>query len=98
MKDDDARKKKNQGIQGTKTEGLDRREFFITAGKMIIPTIGFLGLSLMEFPKRVQAAVCPDCSNNCKNTCLTGCGGSCGTGCGGTCKGSCETGCSGTAK
>lgn len=98
MRDDDAMKKENGGVPGAKQEGIDRREFFITAGKVIIPTLGLLGLSLTGLPQKVQAAVCPDCSNNCKDSCLTGCGGSCGTGCGGGCTGTCKGACEGTAK
>lgn len=58
------------------TEKMDRRKFISTTGKVIIPTLGIMGLSL-KYSGTVQAAGCK------------GCDGVCG-GCDGTCKGGCE--------
>lgn len=66
------------------TEKMGRRDFFMTAGKLILPTIGIVGLSLSA-GSRAQAA---DCTGNCTGTC-TGCEGGCWS-CVGTCDATCE--------
>ena len=87
MKEDDAMKDGQCKEQGVKTDGMDRREFFITVGKVIIPTLGLLGLSLVEFPSRVQAADRKDCSSTCTSSCVNGCTTSCGANCSSSCIG-----------
>ncbi len=69
---------------------LDRREFFVKAGKIIIPTIGILGLSLSGFSVRTATA-------DCDSICTGGCQGAC-TGCTGSCSGTCNWACSDTCK
>lgn len=71
-------------------ENLDRREFFGRAGRIVIPTLGLLGLSLAGFPVRSASA-------DCNSICTGGCQGAC-TGCTGSCSGSCEWACSDTCK
>ncbi len=65
------------------TEKMNRRDFFAATGKVIIPTLGLLGLSL-GFSRSAQAGCDFTCSGGC-----TGCEGVCG-GCDGTCKNGCE--------
>ena len=60
---------------------MDRRDFFISAGKLLIPTLGILGLSL-SLGGKAQAA-------DCKGTCSGSCSGGC-TSCVGTCATTCE--------
>ncbi len=69
---------------------LDRRGFLIKAGKIIIPTIGILGLSLTGFSVRPATA-------DCDSICTGGCQGAC-TGCTGSCSGTCYWACSDTCK
>jgi len=64
------------------TEKIDRRDFLSIAGKMVIPTLGILGLSLTGFPRNAAA------------TCNTTCAGSCSLSCSGRCDGTCRDGCS----
>jgi CXXX repeat radical SAM target protein len=78
-----------------KTEKMDRRGFFSTVGKAIIPTLGILGLSLTAFSTKANAA-CADtctggCSNSCKGcfSCTGGCSGTCDRTCVGICADSC---------
>jgi len=74
---------------------MDRREFFAAAGRMIVPTIGIIGLSLSGATKTVQAANCDGlCSGTCYGAC-TGCTGSCTSTCQWTCVDTCKNTCSG---
>ena len=74
---------------------MDRRDFFLKAGKLAIPTLGILGLSLTGFARKTEAAGCGTlCSGTCYGAC-TGCTGSCTSTCLGTCYGSCQNTCSG---
>ena len=85
---------------------MDRRDFLVTTGKLVIPTLGILGLSL-KFTGQAQAATCSfacssgcsgscgsDCSNACANNCIGGCRGKCEGVCGG-CDGTCNKTCEG---
>jgi len=74
-------------------ETMDRRDFFVTAGKLVIPTLGILGLSLASFPRKVEAA---DCSNTCATSCAVGCTGGCAGSCSSSCTQSCGGACTGT--
>jgi len=76
--------KKSNNSETISTEKMDRRDFFVTAGKVIIPTLGIIGLSL-AIGGKVQAATC---SGNCTGSC-TGCKGGCWS-CVGTCQETCE--------
>ena len=43
---------KIKGVSGTVIGGpdkIDRRNFFVTAGKLVIPTLGILGLKSVRF-------------------------------------------------
>ena len=65
----------------SQAEKLDRRDFLKTCGKIIIPTIGILGLSLATASRAVA---------------VKSCGGTCSYACDG-CRGTCETTCSGSS-
>ena len=69
---------------------LARREFFLTAARVIIPTLGLMGLGLTAFSGRAAAA-------DCSSLCTGGCQGAC-TGCTGSCTGTCHWACSDTCK
>ena len=62
---------------------MGRREFFLSAGKLIIPTLGVLGLSIALGGKG-QAA---DCKATCASNCTRNCVGSCTATCEGWNKG-----------
>ena len=66
------REKDSAKIEGT----MDRRDFFMTAGKLIIPTLGVLGLSMLG-GKTAQAAGCKDCASNCTRSCIGSCTSTC---------------------
>jgi len=85
------------------TEKMVRRDFFLAAGKLVIPTLGFLGLSLSGLTRKV-AAGCSDsctggCSDSCKGcvSCTGSCAGECVSTCRDICANSCTVGCSGTS-
>ena len=71
---------------------MNRREFFVKSGKIIIPTIGLLGLSFSASPRTARAAM------SCGTSCSNGCGSSCDLNCSSSCEGFCKGGCSGTCK
>jgi len=73
-------------------EKMGRRDFFVNTGKLIIPTIGIIGLTLSGLSKTVEAA------NSCGTTCSGGCGDSCSLNCLSSCEGFCKGGCGGTCK
>lgn len=82
-------------------ENVDRRGFFTTVGKAIIPTLGIIGLSLMPLSTRPAAADCSDtCSGGCADTCqgCFGCTGSCAGECDRTCRDICANSCTVTAE
>ncbi|MDR3566093.1 MAG: Cys-Xaa-Xaa-Xaa repeat radical SAM target protein [Negativicutes bacterium] len=96
MKEEEEKKKKTLFNE---TEKMDRRNFFVHSAKMVIPTLGILGLSL-ELPKIAEAA-CPDtCSGGCSNTCsgCFGCTGSCAGECSKTCRDICANSCTVTSR
>jgi CXXX repeat radical SAM target protein len=74
---------------------INRRKFFINSAKMVIPTLGFLGLTLTVFSGKALAA-------NCQGTCTGGCALSCTGGCAGecsrTCRDICANSCTVTAR
>lgn len=55
---------------------MGRRDFFVTAGKLVIPTLGILGLSLVIGDK-AQAAGCKNCASNCTRSCIGSCTATC---------------------
>lgn len=56
---------------------IDRRAFFVTAGKVIIPTLGLLGLSV-TLGNKAQAAGCQStCASNCTKNCVGSCTATC---------------------
>ena len=56
---------------------MGRRDFFLSAGKLIIPTLGVLGLSIALGGKG-QAADCKDtCVSNCTRNCVGSCTATC---------------------
>lgn len=69
---------------------IDRRNFFVTAGKLVIPSLGILGLTLSDFGSSVAADCSSMCSGECKGAC-TGCTGSCSGSCEWTCSSDCES-------
>ncbi|ABC78743.1 Cys-Xaa-Xaa-Xaa repeat radical SAM target protein [Syntrophus aciditrophicus] len=100
MDGEDSFRKKMETVYG-KTEKVDRRGFFTTVGKAIIPTLGILGLSLMQLSPKPAAADCADtCSGGCSETCqgCTGCTGSCAGECDRTCRDICANSCTVTAE
>ena len=66
------------------TKKMDRREFLSATAKIVIPTLGILGLSLISPVSRARADDCSDCSGSCKGSCFAACNSSCS----GTCYGS----------
>ena len=84
---------KIKGVSGTVIGGpdkIDRRNFFVTAGKLVIPTLGILGLSLSGFSGSVAAGCSSMCSGECTGACK-GCTGSCTGSCAWTCYSDCES-------
>jgi len=78
------------------TGKIDRRTFLVTVGKVVIPTLGILGLNLTELSSKVAAAACQGtCSGGCGNTCTGcfGCTGSCSGECYRTCRDICANSC-----
>ena len=65
---------------------MGRRDFFLSAGKLIIPTLGVLGLSIALGGKGQAAGCKGSCSGACTEGC-TSCVGSCATTCEGWNKG-----------
>ena len=55
---------------------MGRRDFFVNAGKLMIPTLGLLGLSLVASAK-AQAAGCKVCASNCTRSCIGSCTATC---------------------
>jgi CXXX repeat radical SAM target protein len=90
MKEGEAKPKTTASSLLNKTEKMDRRDFLVAAGKLVIPTLGMLGLSL-SLGGKAQAA-CNNCQDTCRNV---GCSGDCFSACSGTCSGSCSGTCSG---
>ena len=69
---------------------MARREFFLTAARAVIPTLGLMGLNLSVFSRGAAAA-------DWSSLCTGGCQGAC-TGCTGSCTGTCHWACSDTCK
>lgn len=76
-------------------EKMDRREFF---GKMVLPTIGILGLSLGLSGKAFAASCVNTCTGGCALSCSGGCQGDCYKTCRDICANSCTVGCSSNSK
>ena len=55
---------------------MGRREFFANAGKVMIPTLGVLGLSVL-LSDRVHASGCSNCDSNCTRNCVGSCTATC---------------------
>jgi CXXX repeat radical SAM target protein len=89
-------KKENTEIKETikddiqNLDKINRRSFFVTAGKLVIPTLGILGLGLSGFSSSAAADCSSMCSGECKGAC-TGCTGSCSGSCEWTCSSNCES-------
>lgn len=80
---------------------IDRRTFFVTVAKVVIPTLGILGLDLTGISTKVAAAACQGtCSGGCGNTCTGcfGCTGSCSGECYRTCRDICANSCTVTSR
>ena len=75
-----------------KTKKMDRREFLTSATRIIIPTLGIMGLSLINPSGRARA----DCPSTCTGTCYQGCAVGCYS-CVGSCFGGCQGGCTGSS-
>jgi CXXX repeat radical SAM target protein len=84
MKQDELKTMEPADTSSNGTKKMDRREFLAAAGKIVIPTIGILGLSLISPAGKARADDCSDCSGSCKGSCFAACNGSCS----GTCYGS----------
>ncbi|MHC1758203.1 MAG: Cys-Xaa-Xaa-Xaa repeat radical SAM target protein [Negativicutes bacterium] len=83
-------------------EKMDRREFLSASGKLILPTLGLIGLSIC-FPATTVAASCAyscqgGCVNSCARNCNSNCVGTCKATCGNGCGSACSFGCTGTCK
>ena len=70
---------------------MDRRSFMVNAAKVVIPTLGILGLTLSEFSGKALAA-------GCQGSCSGGCAGGCNKTCRDICANSCTVGCSSNSK
>ncbi len=65
---------------------MDRRGFMVHTAKVLIPTLGLLGLTMAEFSKTAFAASCQgscsgSCAGECQRTCRDICANSCTVGC-----------------
>lgn len=81
-------------------EKMNRRDFLAATGKVIIPTLGILGLGL-GLSRKAQAGCSFECSSGCSGYCGSDCSNSCSNNCGGGCRGGCEGvcgGCDGSCK
>ncbi|MDR3566075.1 MAG: Cys-Xaa-Xaa-Xaa repeat radical SAM target protein [Negativicutes bacterium] len=85
-------KKRKRGMYRMKTDKMSRHEFFVTAGKMVIPTLAIVGLGLAGVAGKPPATVCA-CGGGCGSSCSSGCGSSCSSGCGSACSGGCGNTC-----
>ena len=84
---------KSESPSASKESKMDRRDFFVKAAKLVIPTIGIMGLTLTLFPKKAAAV------GSCQyRTCLSACEGFCDGSCSGTCQNKCEGSCFGGLK
>ena len=63
-------------MSNEKDQRMGRRDFCVTAGKLIIPTLGVLGLSL-AIGDKAQAAGCKNCASNCTRSCIGSCTATC---------------------
>ena len=69
-----------------KDNKMNRRSFMVNTAKVVIPTLGIIGLTLAEFSKTAFAANCQgscsgSCAGECKRTCRDICANSCTVGC-----------------
>lgn len=103
MKDEKLRNVAGESPSEGKAEKIDRRRFLSIAGKIVIPTLGIIGLTLVGQPQIVSAdcsSTCASscsltCSSRCDDTCRGGCSDGCGTTCVRTCADDCGSSCSG---
>ena len=80
------------------TKKMDRRSFMVNTAKVLIPTLGILGLTLSEFSSKAFAASCSGtCASGCFG-CTGGCAGECNRTCRDICANSCTVGCSSNSK
>jgi CXXX repeat radical SAM target protein len=70
---------------------MDRRSFMVNTAKVIIPTLGILGLTLTQLSSKAFAA-------SCQGSCSGGCAGECKKTCRDICANSCTVGCSSNSK
>ncbi|MBP2666702.1 MAG: putative cytosolic protein [Firmicutes bacterium] len=70
---------------------MDRRSFMVNTAKIVIPTLGILGLTLSGFSQKAFAA-------SCQGSCSGGCAGECQKTCRDICANSCTVGCSSNSK
>jgi len=89
-------KEEVKGTNSLLSGKMDRRDFFTTAGKMVIPTIALVGLSFSGLVSQAHAMP-SDCSHTCTRSCLGGCAGDCKGDCSGSCKDSCASSCTGSS-
>ena len=85
MNDDAPKMVKPSNILLNGSKMMHRREFLAVTSKIVIPTLGFLGLSLVSHVGRVRADDCSDCSGSCRGSCSNSCDKGCGSGCSGSC-------------
>lgn len=90
MNQEEPEQKTPPAAVGPEETKMDRRDFFLTAGRLLLPTLGVLGLSLGS---RAQAA--SDCSRSCTGGCDASCGDFCKGGCSLLCTRSCANDCDG---
>ncbi|MDR3566070.1 MAG: Cys-Xaa-Xaa-Xaa repeat radical SAM target protein [Negativicutes bacterium] len=101
-KDDDGGKPQVLPLAKAETK-MDRRVFFATAGKIIIPTLGILGvMPLGSFEGPPNTSGCPTCQGTCINACRRDCNSDCARTCSAECHSDCSkacaTSCSGTCQ
>ena len=77
----------------TTTDRMDRRDFLSYTGKVVIPTLGILGLTLSAFPLTAAAGCNSTCAGSCSVSCANRCDGSCKGGCSDNCGSTCVRTC-----
>jgi CXXX repeat radical SAM target protein len=91
---DDFSGKPDVHLASQSDEKKNRREFLTTAVRVILPTLGLLGISFSGFKGTAVADCSSICTGGCQGAC-TGCTGSCSGTCNWTCSDTCKNTCSG---
>jgi len=74
----------------------DRRTFFLSISKSVLPGLALLGLGMVTLSGCEKCDGCEaSCEDDCESTCLYSCTGSCSSSCTGTCDYTCTGSCQG---